>query len=260
MTKRQRFVITSILLSLGFVGISSGYLNIEGQNRFLSVFGLSILTLILFIWSLREGLGRNLTLLVLILPVLYTIGVGVFWFLIPSHILAKIPVVVLYGLGIYALCLTSNIYTVASVRTIALLRAARGVGFVLTLLTFFLIFDAILSIRINLVLQFIFVFLVSFPLFMQGFWSIPLSTTMNRKLAGITFVSSLATAQVALSLYFWPVTVVVGSLFLTALCYVLLGLGQAYLEGKLFKQTIREYLLLGALVFIGMLIVTTWGA
>ena len=73
-------------------------------------------------------------------------------------------------------------------------------------------------------------------------------------------VASLIVGEIALSLFFWPVTVVVGSLFLTVAVYVLLGLGQAELEGRLFAQTIREYMVLGIVVFISMFLATRWGA
>ena len=39
--------------------------------------------------------------------------------------------------------------------------------------------------------------------------------------------------EIALSLYFWPVTVVVGSLFLTIAVYMLLGLANEKIEGRL---------------------------
>ena len=75
----------------------------------------------------------------------------------------------------------------------------------------------------------------------------------------ISAISSIVIGQIAISLYFWPVTVVVGSLFLTVTVYVLLGLGQARLEARLFVQTVREYLVVGLLVFLGMFIATRWG-
>jgi hypothetical protein len=128
MTKRQRFIISSIVLSLGFFGVQF----LAERYRFLSIFILGVFCLLLFIWSLREGLGKNMTLLVLVLPLYYTVGVGLFWFLLPTNIYTRIPILIFYGLGVYALLLTSNIYTVAAIRTIALLRAARGVGFVFT--------------------------------------------------------------------------------------------------------------------------------
>jgi hypothetical protein len=73
-------------------------------------------------------------------------------------------------------------------------------------------------------------------------------------------ISSLVVGEAALALYFWPVTVVVGSLFLTISVYMLLGLGQAKIEGRLFPQTVREYFIVGLLVFVGMFIATRWGA
>ncbi len=264
MSKRKKFFVTSITLSLGFIAIqlisaSRDSFFIENQFRFLTIGALGLLTLILFAWSLKEGLGKNLTLLSLILPTFFTIGVGLFWFLLPTNVFARLPAVIFYGIGIYALCLTTNIYTVATIRTIALLRAARGVGFVLTLVTSFLIFDTILSLKAPIIVTSLSSAVVSFPLFLQGFWTIPLERKISKELIMMSVVASLIVGEVAVSLFFWPVTVVVGSLFLTVAAYMLLGLGQSKLEARLFTQTVREYLFVGAFVFVGMFIATRWG-
>ena len=255
MSKRQKFVITSSLLSLGFLALQF----IDDKYRFLGISSLGLSTFLLFYWSLREGLGWNMTLMSLILPFYFTMGVGLFWFLLPSNLFTRIPIAIFYGFGIYALCLTSNIYTVASIRTIALLRAARGVGFVITLVTFFLLFDAILSIHPNILMNTSSIILFSFPLLLQGFWTITLGKKISKELLSLSLISSLILGEIATNLYFWPVTVIVGSIFLTVALYILLGLGQAKLEGRLFRQTVREYLLVGALVFLGMFLSTRWG-
>jgi len=255
MSKRKRFILTSFLLSLGFIFVQT----LPEQYRFLSIGILGVLTIVLFSWSLREGLGLNNTLLTLVLPSFFTIAVGLFWFLLPTSLFARIPVVLLYGALVYALCLTTNIYTVSAIRTIALMRAARGVGFVLTLLTFFLIFDTILSLRSPLYIVVIAVILSSFPLFLQGFWTVSLEPKFSRKDLLISSVSSMVLGETSALLFFWPVSIVVGSLFLTVTSYILLGLGQAYLEERLFAQTVREYLVVGLAVFIGMFLATRWG-
>ncbi len=255
MSKRRRFVITSILLSLGFIGIQF----LTDQNRFWAIGVLGLATIFLFIWSLWGNLGRDMTLLTLVLPTIFTLGVGTFWFLLPAGVYTRIPIVIFYGLGIYVLASTMNIFTVSAIRTIALLRAARGVGFVLTLVTSFLVFDAILSLKTELFYLLPLVFLISLPLYFQGFWGVILEKTFSPKILPLSFISSLATTEIALSLYFWPVTVVTGSLFLTVAFYVLLGLGQANLEERLFKAIIREYLVVGALVFAAMFFATRWG-
>ncbi len=254
MSKRQRFIITSLALSVGFIGIQF----LPEQYRLLSIASLGLLTLVLFTWSLRDGLGRDMTLLTLVLPVMFTIGVGLFWFLLPASVFARIPIVIFYGFGVYALCLTANIYTVSAIRTIALQRAARGVGFVLTLVTSFLVFDAILSIKAPIFVTGAVVAISSFILFLQGFWSVQLTKNITSYALKLTIISAVVIGELAISLFFWPVTVVVGSLFLTISVYLLLGLGQAQLEDRLFVQTIREYLLVGVLVFIGMFLATRW--
>lgn len=255
MSKRRRFVITSLLLTIGFIGIQF----LTDQNRFWAIGVLGILTTLLFLWSFWGNIQRNMTVLALVLPTIFTVGVGIFWFLLPTNIYTRIPIMIFYGIGIYVLCLTMNIYSVATNRTIALLRAARGVGFVLTLLTSFLVFDAIISLKTNVYYSMPLVFLAALPLYLQGYWAVALEKKFSRSLFLLSLTSSFVTSEVAGALYFWPVTVVTGSLFLTVTFYMLLGLGQAYLEERLFSTTVREYLLLGFLVFLAMFFATHWG-
>lgn len=255
MTKRRKFLITSFILSLGLIGIQL----LDNPYKIFAIFALSVITSALFLWSLREGLGKNSTLLTLILPAAFTGGVGVFWFLLPSNIFARLPMTIFYGLGIYALSLTMNVFTVSAVRTIALLRAARGVGFVLTLVTLFLIYNAILSLKITFWGSALLITVLSFPIFLQGFWTIPLDKKISKEILILSVISSLVVGEISVSLFFWPTTLVVGSIFLTVAVYVLLGLGQAKLEQRLFTQTVKDYLLVGILVFIGMFFATHWG-
>lgn len=254
-SKRRRFVLTSVLLSIGFIAVQF----LTDQNRFWTIGALGLVTIFLFAWSLWEGIGRNMTLLTLVLPTAFTLGVGTFWFLLPSNIYTLIPILIFYGIGIYVLCLTMNIYTVSAIRTIALLRAAMGVGFVLTLVTSFLAFDALLSLRTSPFILIPLVFAISLPLYLQGFWAMLLDKEFSRNLLILSLTASLVTAEIAAALYFWPVTVVVGSLFLTVTFYMLLGLGQAYLDDRLFPATVKEYLTVGTLVFVAMFFATHWG-
>ncbi|OGM04735.1 hypothetical protein A3E15_03350 [Candidatus Woesebacteria bacterium RIFCSPHIGHO2_12_FULL_42_9] len=255
MSKRKKFLITSGILSLGFFMLQF----LKDQNKFIAVGGLGVLTVVLFFWALREGLAKDMTMLTLILPFLFTLGVGTFWFLLPVSFFTRLPIVVVYLAGIYVLCLTANIYTVAAIRTIALLRAARGVGFVLTLIISFLIFDAILSLKLMPWFTAPLVSLSSFLFFSQGLWVISLEKEFSKNLVLISAILGLVMGEIAVSLFFWPTTVVVGSLFLTVSLYMLLGLGQAKLEERLFPSTVREYLIVGVLVFIGMFFATRWG-
>lgn len=256
MSKKSKFLISSGLLLLGFIGIQF----IGAQHRLLAIILLTFFSLILSFWSFYESLAKDMTLVSLILPTFFTFGVGIFWFLLPVNIFSRVPIVIFFTLGTYSLLSTMNIFTVSStLKTIALFHAAKGVGFVLSLITSFLIFDAILSIKQSIAVNSILVFLTSFFIFLQGFWSVVLDKKINITLFKNAFFSSIVMGELAVLIFFWPVTVVVGSLFLTGGVYLLLGLGQAKLEEKLFSSTVKEYLTIGIVVLLSVLLATKWG-
>lgn len=255
MTKRQKFVLSSLFLAIGF--FLTQFVDLSWKYQ--AILGLSLFSVLLSVWSLSGGVGKNATALVLVLPAFFTAGVGLFYFLLPSTLLTRIPILILYALGIYALLLTANIYTVSTARTIALLRAAHAVGFLLTLLSAFLLFDTILSLRWDFWANGISSFLVALPLFLQGFWSIELEEKINRELLHLSLVAALVLGEIATVLSFWPITVPVGALAWTTVAYIILGLGQAKLQQRLFAKTVREYLFVGIAVFITMFLTAKWG-
>lgn len=255
MSKRLKFVLSSALLSLGFISIQF----LDEAFKIPSIFILTVMSGLFSAWSFKESLGKNMVWLSLVLPVLFTLGSGLFWFLLPSSIFTMIPIFIFYTIGIYVLLTTMNIYTVSTQKTIALFRAAKGVGFVMTLVVAFLVYDAILSLRSNILVSGIYVFITSLLIFWQGFWSIELDKEFDKKVFAMTTISSLIIFQISIIMFFWPVTVVVGSLFLTSGVYLLLGLGQSKLEDRLFPGVIREYLTVGIIVLLGMLMATRWG-
>ena len=254
MSKNTRFAISSIILSLLFLSVSL----LEIQNKVLGIVVISIASVALLYWSIKEAIRIDATLVTLLLPPLYTLGVGLFWFLLPSTILSTLPIVVLYGVGMFGLYKTMNIFAVSTYKKIALSRAAGGVGFVLTLFTSFLLYDAILSLKTLPMITVPVIFVVSFVLLLQGLWSSELSNRIDRRVIQLSATSSYAIATMALILFFWPVSLIEGSLLLTVAMYVLLGIGQARIEGRLFKTTIREYLIIGIVVLGFMILITSW--
>ena len=265
MTKRQKFVLGSVLLATGFFAIQF----LDFSYRYSSIGGFILFSLLVSFFA-KEGLGRNATLLTLVLPVFFAAGTQLFYLglensgfftsLSPTLRLGlRLILVTAYTLGAYALFLTSNIYTVAAARTIQLLRAAHAVGFLLTLVVAFFIFNAIFSLRLDFWVNGLVAVLASTPLFLQGFWSIDLEHTVSKNVLYTSIGLSLLVGQMAAMLSFWPITVVVGSLAVTTVLYAGLGLGQANLQQRLFEKTIREYLIVGAVVFATMFLTASWG-
>lgn len=255
MRKRQKFVLTAVLLTTVVAAVQ--LLPLEWRYALTGL--VTLFGWVLAGWSLKEGLSGVEWLMVPLPTTLFTAAVGLFFILLPAHFLARSTVLLLFGVGQYALLLTANIFSVAAIRTIALFRAALAVGFVMTLVTGFLLYNTLLSFRLPFWANGLGVGGVSFLLLLPALWSVELKEKITPDV--LTYSSWLATVvgMLAAAIGFWPVSLAVASLFLTTVLYVFLGLTQHHLSGRLFTRTIWEYATIGIVVLITMLFTAGWG-
>jgi len=246
MNKRSKMVLTSVLLTLGLWGTQL----VDIEARYQAIGLLAGVAYGLSAWALFEDLKGLEWFTVLILPVMYSVAVALFYFLLPERILSRIIIMGLFSIGMYALLLTENIFNVAAIRTIQLLRAAQAVGFLLTLLVAFFLWNTIFSFKLAGWWNGLFILITGWPLVFQSLWSVNLEPNITRKLVNYSLVLSWGLTCLALMISFWQVTIAVASLFLVSGLYVGLGLAQHALSGRLFKETIKEYLGVGVIVFI----------
>jgi hypothetical protein len=159
----------------------------------------------------------------------------------------------------YGLLLTSNIFAVASIRTIQLLRAARAVGFLLSILTSAFLFHVIFSLRISPIFVSLLVFAVSLPILWQGVWSYVVSSTIKREFY-YALVGAMVIGEMAVALSFWLISIPLTSVMLAMGMYVILGLFQHDLEGRLFSRTMQEYIGFASIVFavVTIAVIATW--
>jgi hypothetical protein len=254
-TKRRKFVLSSALLSLGLLVTSF----VPQDWRYFAIALLGIFSVFFTIWALWEDLSRTSWLFVPILPAFYSSSVALFYFLLPEKLLTRIVILILFGVGMYAIFLTENIFSVASIRTIQLARAAQAVGFLLTLLTAFFIFDTIFSFKLSPWWNALLIFGASFPLVLQGIWSVKLEEKISLDVLTYSLVIAWGMMQISFMISFWPVTIVIASIFLVTTLYISLGITQYLFAEKLFKETIREYVQVGVIIFILALLVARWG-
>ncbi len=254
LTKRKKFVLVSIVLALSLFATHFYF----PFSKFGALSVVIVLSYFLSAWALKEGLDSIEWLTVLLLPVLFVAAFGVFFFLLPPFWWTQLGLSLIFAFGFYALLLTENIFSVATIRTIQLLRSAQTVGFLLTVLTAFLFYDVLLSLRLPFWLNFLTVLLLTLPLVLQSLWSIELGKKIDKKIFSYTVVSGLIVAQAALIFSFWPINVSAGSLALTTVLYVVLNLVQHRLGERLFIKTIRENLLIIGIVFVVILLTTNW--
>lgn len=254
LNKRQRLIVSVILLSLGLF-ITEYFL---GKSALYIIIGLSVLTDILLFLSLKEDLQDNFWPQIFILPFFYSLAFGLFYFLVPVRLLTRIIMTSLYALGLYSLFLSENIFTVSAIRTIALLSSARTVVFTLTLLSFFFLANVIFTFHINVVITLLLIFGFSFPLILNSIWIYSLERKLSANVLWV-FSLSLCLFEVAILLWFWPSSPTVIALFLTGIFYSIVGLSQAWFEKRLFKSVIVEYAWVALVVFIVLVVFTTWG-
>ncbi|MCX6791935.1 MAG: hypothetical protein NT149_02765 [Candidatus Gottesmanbacteria bacterium] len=254
LTKRQQFVGVTILLTVGLLLTQL----VTGESRYPLVFLLSVAAAGSSALVFRQEIRGMEWLTILTLPTLFTTAVALFYFLLPVRWLTRLPVALLYGVGMYALLLTENIYTVAADRTIALLRAAHSVGFLLTLLTYFLLVQTVLAFRFIAPVQMILIGIISFFLVLQSVWSMELSETLGRRVWHISIAVTVFLAQLVWVFSFLPTKTTLLALLFTTAFYSSVGASQQYLVEKLYKKTVIEFFAVAAIVFIITLIATSW--
>lgn len=251
--KRQRFVISVIILSLGLFS-SENRLNVYS---ILLSFLLALLTNILFFISTYDDTKENLSPQIFILPFFYSLAFALFYFLIPYRFLTKAVITVLYSIGLYSLFLSHNIFVVASIRTIALLSSARIVSFILTLVSYFFLSNVILSLDLPLIPTVILIFFISFFLVLHLIWTYNLEKINKSQVLWSSFLS-LCLLQVSFILWFWPSSPIFVALFLTGFFYTLIGLFHIWIEKRLFKGVLWEYLWVAVIVFCVLMLSTSW--
>jgi hypothetical protein len=155
--------------------------------------------------------------------------------------------------------LTFNIYNVAAIRTIALLRAAHAVGLLFSIISAFFLANVLFSFHLPFYLIAAGSVLITFPLYLVGLWSYELEEYISRKVFIYSLIFALISAEIALVLAFWPIVPINGGLALATLVYVLLGLAQFEFQDKLKPRVVWEHLSVAFVVFVIILITTRWG-
>lgn len=244
MRRREKFVIASALLSLGLLGLQ--YVSLEW--RYIAVGILTFMAYLVSAWALHDDLQKHEWLTIVPFPASYTGAVGLFYFLLPAGFLSKLFILGLFGVGMYALFLTSNIYSVAKGRTIQLLHAAHAVGLLFTLLTSLLATNVVFSLRLPFYQIALMIGAIHFPLVLMSLWSIELEGRVRREIWLLTGTMTIFLMELALSLSFLPLSVWNSALLVMSWLYVGLGILHNYLRGRLFTRTLTEYSLVAAFI------------
>lgn len=251
--KRQRFVIAVIILSLGFYFSE----NLFARSGIYTSFALAIFTNLLLFWANHRDIRENFSWSIFILPFFYSLSFALFYFLAPGRLLTQFIATPLYAVGLYSLFLSQNIFIVASARTIALLSGARIVSFIITLVSYFFLSTIIFSLDISIIPIVALLYVVTFFLILQNLWTITLEKSL-KTYSTWSGILALCLIEVASALWFWPTSSTVIAIFLTGFFYTIVGPTQIWLEKRLFRGVLWEYVWVGIIVFSILLSFTFW--
>ena len=256
LSKRQKIILTSILLTLGFILITQPVNVLFKRYYLLAILGLAAYVMILI--SLWKGMTRTKAVLLLILPLFYVVALPGFYFLFKYvRWLTRLPAALFFGISLYWLILSQNILNVASDRAIPLYRAASTANFIFTIFSFILIVSIIFSLSLPFYWNGLAVAVMSFPLSLQSLWLIKMERIDSRMVV-YSFVVALILGESAIALSFWPQAPLVNALYLNSINYVFLGILLEYLRDRLKKRVILEYAQIGGSLMLIIFFLTNF--
>lgn len=241
------------------------FLSLPVDSRYLGI-GLELALVVFCFWF---GLGiiferkMHTKLMTAILPVLLTLGYGLFVVLLPLNQINLLIYVAIFGAMVYLMFLVENVFLVAiGFKTVPLYRAAYTVSLILVLLTAFFLFDSILSFRLPFWGNSLLSLLITTFLFLYQFWAVAIDLADDGEGKGrwvYVLVAAWIVGQMALVFSFWPVGIFRGSIYLVSIIYLLSGLFQADIKDRLFKGVVTGYSLTGIAILLAVILTNTWG-
>jgi len=260
MPKRLRYFISSALSALGFYL----YLGLSVESRY---YGLMLLVaLVSFCFWFGLGIifeeSTDTRIMSVLLPVLWTLGFGLFSALLPANWLNFLLSSLFFGVVVYVMFLAENVFLVAiGYKTVPLYRAAYTVNLIVTLLVSFFVFDGIFSFKLPYWGNMLAVAVLSLLFFAYQYWAMAIELADDGKEKGrwpYIIIPSVLITEMAGILSFWPVGIFKGSIYLVAAIYVILGLTQAEIRDRLFKRVEMTYIYVGIAVVLASILATNW--
>ncbi len=205
---------------------------------------LGVFTAILVSWVLRTAQPE------FYIPQATLIGYGsIIYSILPPNPFVSGLYILIITIIFYLLLLSSNVFLISREKLIPLLSAAQSVYFVLIVLVYLFSIAAVYKLDFPLVIQLGQYFALTFALTWAFINAVFIDKSeIERVLIPAALILTVLGFQLALSLSFFHLTALRRAVVLTAVFYSFLGILQHYLQGKLYKRVLYEYLVTALLV------------
>lgn len=245
--KRKRFLVATIVLTFQMLVFT--FLGFET-----AMVGLPIALIVVYIasfFAILEGIDRGEYIMLFLVPIYFTLAFIMFYFFLPQRWLTRLPVLMIYGVSMYAILLSQNIFNVGVVKSLQLFRAAYSVNYLFLTIIMFLTSSLLFSFRLTFIENALGVFFLSVPLALHLLWSVEPKLIIEKKIIQLSFVIGIIIAEVTIVGSFMPLNSAIFALLTTGVYYSLCGLFAADFSGRLFRDRVREYVFV--MIFIGII-------
>lgn len=253
--KRQR-----LLIAVGMV-VLCNFLIILFPIRvavYLIVVDVLVIYLATYI-ALLEDIKNIEWLVLFILPIYLAVSLLLFYYLLPIRWLTRIPYLLVLGIGTYASMLSVNIFNVGVEKSLPLYRAAYSVSNFLSLVSCFLLYTVLYSFRLHYLLNTFLGMIIAWPLLFHIIWSANPKAVLEERIYKFATINTLLLSGMIMILNFAPIKTNIYALYTVGTVYLLSGLTQEIIADTVFKERIREYLVVFILLTILVLLTASWG-
>lgn len=252
--KRIRLVISVLILSS--LLLFSTFFYFDKALYFIPILLFSSFVVCYF--ALLEDIYKMEWFGLFLMPIALTVFFYIFYFLFPGRWLTRLPFIFIYGISLYAILLCSNIFNVGVEKSLRLYRAAFSINFFYQSFLVFIVFNILFSLKELFLINMIVVGGAAFVLSLQLFWTIKLDQNLSKEIINYSLFMTILLTELSLVISFIPLRSTLAALFLTASYYSLGGVIYNYIDQKLFKETIREYIFVWIFVLIITLLSISW--
>jgi len=259
-SKKKSFVLVSLIAALGFWATNWLATWFASQIFWLNGLVLAFFVLLLLYFLFRKQFSSWKDFLpVAILPCFLSVSFSWFSPLLSASIVWQLVFSVAFLGSFYLILLTENLFVVSSrFKAVPLYRTAFVTGFAFSLLIGLLLFNAILSLEFPAWVNTVFISLMSFFLYFHIFWTVNIVESEKKNFVVYALVGALLNGQLALVISFWPLSTMLKALYLVSWLYVLGGVFQAELRGRLFNRILKEYLFIGGAALFALFFSGGW--
>lgn len=253
--KHLRYVISSVFGAVALF-LAAG---VPYEYLWIALILLVMLSYVLTWFALLEDIKGVEWLLLFLVPMAWTACWYVFFYLIPMRFAVRLGLSLAYPFIFYVLISAMNIFNVGVEKSLQLHRAAQAANIFIVTFVYYLFAEVLLPVGLPwylfIALTMIFTYFVS----LQVFWSNNPGEGIRAEVIYLARYASIVMGFFSFLFYLLPFAIdTARSVLLGGTYYVLTNLLSTYTDNVLWKQRLREFVIVLVILILTILVTLRW--